>query len=563
MTSHENKRDHAIEMHGGTGLVDRAVNFLKSFTRREDRWANASTGLGTSRDKRMGTSWARAYNISANQDFLINFFIGNDLARKIVEIPAEEATREWAHISVQDDNGKQISTAVMQKLRDLGAQKAFADALALARLFGGSAILLGVDDGKGQDEPLDLETIEELKWIRVIDRWALTTFEWYEASDVDFDDEGKIGFPKTYKMTDGTKTVDIHESRLIRFDGVRTPDDRWRANGRWADSVFEGLFNTLRNTDSSFDGVGTLMQDASQGVYKIKNLANLYAADNEGLVNKRLEQLDLTRSVARAIAIDAEGEDFERMTSNFNGLSDILDRQMMRLSAGADIPVTRLFGRSAAGMNATGEGDEKNFQNKIRAMQVMDLDPRLRYLISIIFASSEGPTGGQEPQFWSTEWNSLNPPTEKEEAETRKVDAETDKIRIDTGVLSRGEVRESRYGGDDYGTEIILDESIDVDAMQAEKEERAAAAAEAAAQAQQDEDDRKQDAPNYQVRNDSADICSNCDHSNAGRCERWEFRADRGHGCDDFSKGDPSIQHTHAKRGPRLVKIKRLKGRNV
>jgi hypothetical protein len=46
----------------------------------------------------------------------------------------------------------------------------------------------------------------------------------------------------------------------------------------------------------------------------------------------------------------------------------------------ADIPVTRLLGTSAKGLNATGEGDNDNYDEMVSARQETDLRPNLERL---------------------------------------------------------------------------------------------------------------------------------------------------------------------------------------
>jgi hypothetical protein len=47
--------------------------------------------------------------------------------------------------------------------------------------------------------------------------------------------------------------------------------------------------------------------------------------------------------------------------------------------------------------------------------------------------------------------------TEKEQAEVRKIQADTDAIYIDTGVVAEDEITYSRFGGGEYSTDTILD----------------------------------------------------------------------------------------------------------
>jgi phage-related protein (TIGR01555 family) len=63
---------------------------------------------------------------------------------------------------------------------------------------------------------------------------------------------------------------------------------------------------------------------------------------------------------------------------------------MLDIAGAAEIPVTRLFGRSPAGMNATGESDLQNYYDMITERQESDLGPIIEKLIPIMCMSLYG-----------------------------------------------------------------------------------------------------------------------------------------------------------------------------
>lgn len=80
---------------------------------------------------------------------------------------------------------------------------------------------------------------------------------------------------------------------------------------------------------------------------------------------KRLDLLNLTKSATNTMILDAE-EKYEKASKNISGIPELLDRFMLALSAVSGVPVSLLFGRSAAGMNATGDND-KTLKNNLIA----------------------------------------------------------------------------------------------------------------------------------------------------------------------------------------------------
>jgi hypothetical protein len=74
----------------------------------------------------------------------------------------------------------------------------------------------------------------------------------------------------------------------------------------------------------------------------------------------------------------------------FAGLSDIYDKFCLDIAGAAEIPVTKLFGRSPAGMNATGESDMQNYDDKISQTQEADLAPTIDKLLPVLCMSEWG-----------------------------------------------------------------------------------------------------------------------------------------------------------------------------
>lgn len=540
-----------------------------------DGWENLLTGLGNAqRDKRVSSIFKGSNRITHQRELLEELYHGDDLVSTIIDLPAGEMTREWIDLMVQEDEDGDAETdtaaLIMQELDELGAQEAVATAIAWGRLYGGGLILLGVVDGQEPDQPLDFDRIESLDHLTVLDRFDVEVNTLY-ADPL----EDKFGLPETYRLiataetqgAQGTGEVVapfnqiVHETRTIRFDGGRTSRKKRRENRGWADSVLVRVFDIVRDFQGASNGIMHLLQDFSQAVFKIKDLANALKADKDALVLKRLMMLDMARSMVRAVPLDAEAEEFERQGAAVTGLADLYDRMMMRLSAATRIPVTLLFGRSPAGMNATGESDIRLFYDHIAAQQEVMLRPRIEYLLSVLLNAKQGPTGGTEPESWSFDFNPLYQESAKEQAETREWVAKADKIYIETGVVTPDEVANSRYGGDAYSPETQLD-----------MEQRAAV--EADAQRLRiigpPIGDGKDDAPHYRLQSDPnrrEQVCMRCNFADGTRCQRFDFSFDSGHTCDDWQERNELIQLDQRRRRrrrslKRAGTEKRRRGRN-
>ncbi len=74
----------------------------------------------------------------------------------------------------------------------------------------------------------------------------------------------------------------------------------------------------------------------------------------------------------------------------FGGLSEIYEAFMMDMAGAAEIPATKLFGRSPQGMNSTGEADLRNYYDMIAQMQERVLRPALEKLLPVMAISCWG-----------------------------------------------------------------------------------------------------------------------------------------------------------------------------
>lgn len=465
-----------------------------------DAWQNIVTGLGTAaKDKRLGGRIVAPAVAAAREQYEI-LFTSDDIAARVVELPAREMVREWITLTTEDDGGNDgqkkealeervnLTKEALNKLDTLKARSMLSEALVWSKVHGGSLMFLGVDDGSGDDltQPLNKESIRSFDFLNVFDRWDVNINTRYPFG------HEKVGQPETYMLNaqvtggqGGTSPI-VHETRFIRFDGTLTSKQRIRENGGWSDSVYVRLEAVLRDFGITWGGVANLLQDFAQAVFKMKGLKDAIASDNDDLVLTRIAIMDMCRGIGRAVPIDADDEDFQRMTTPVSGLADLLDRFAQRLAAAAEMPITLLMGQSPAGMNATGESDITNWFNQISNRQETQLRDPVELLIQLVWLSADGPTRGKEPDSWSFFFNPLWQLDRKEEAQTRKTNAEGDKMMIEMSVLSPEEVAQSRYGGDAYGDEITLDvkarqgdmlTQVDIDAaIEAAKAEATAAA---------------------------------------------------------------------------------------
>lgn len=421
----------------------------------QDNWQNVFTGLGTSRDKTVYGQFVSLAEVPETE--LTSLYHQNFVAKRIVALKPREMVRQGYVINIED--GADASSAIAKKQRELRASQRVCNAMIWGRLYGGAAVIIGADDGQTADQPLNEEAIKAINFLHVVDKRHLIAEDFFTDP---LNDEF-FGEPQTYRITPrrGATNMLVHRSRMLIFGGAHTSDEeRDRFNG-WDHSVIASIYNEIRQDADVWSSAQHLMSDASQAVFKIQGLMSMIAGGQKDVLQTRMQLVDMSRSVARALLLDADGgEEFTRQPSSFTDAQAMLDKFMMRLAAAAEIPVTILFGRSAAGMNATGDADFRWFYDTIRTAQENDLRPQLERLARLIMLAKDGPTGGREPEAWDLKFNPLWQMTEAEQAELEKKKAETDKLYIETDVLLPEEVALSRFRAEGWSGETQIDRDV-------------------------------------------------------------------------------------------------------
>lgn len=412
---------------------------------RQDGYMNAVIGHGL-KNKDPAANFVFDLGPILTDQMLSKLFISNSIARKIISLPADEAVKNW--ICIDDDP----ESKPMQILDAMGAESHFADALRWGRLYGGSVILMLANDGGTLEEPLRESNVKEVESIRVYDK---TQVFWNDAVLYEDPRNKQYGEPEYYEISPiGGMPFLVHQSRLLLLKGDPLPDYyRLRYQG-WGLPSLQGLWDELLNNGHSHSLAIKIMERMSQGVLKIEELASKLETDfGEAEVKKYLELIDMARSILNTIAIDSK-DDYDVKNLTLTGIPNILDSFGLAVSAASNIPFTLLFGRSPAGMNATGQSDLENYYNMVKQMQKRQLKPQLSRLIRLISGSKEANKLTFLP-LWL--------PSEKEQAETDKMKAEakdkeatTANTYVMMGALDPSEVRKKLAESEEYDIDLSL-----------------------------------------------------------------------------------------------------------
>ena len=388
-----------------------------------DGLENVVAGLGTERDKRSYSVWGDPRVLTRQE--LESMYRGSWLAKKIVNITADDMTREWLHVMFDDDS-EESQFAIEQAEKRFGIKKKINEALRWARLYGGSLIIIGTKD-KNLAKPLDVQNVKQgdLRYLHVVDRWRVSP-----AGALNRDLESpNFGMPDSYVIAEST--VQVHHSRVLRFNGQKLPYFAWLRNAMWDDSELQHVMDSLMNCDTTTQGIATMLFESNVDVVKSEGLSDVLARkDGEAVLTKRFQVAALLKSFNRMLLLDGS-ESYEKKQNSFANLDKVLQGFMVDVCGAADIPMTRLFGQSAAGMNATGDNDVRNYYDMVSAKQESELRPQLECLYEVLVRSELGAM----PDDFRFDFNPLWQVSATEQATIDKTNAERDQIYVQLGVV--------------------------------------------------------------------------------------------------------------------------------
>lgn len=292
------------------------------------------------------------------------------------------------------------------------------------RLYGGAAGLILIRGQEDLSKPLELDTIlpGTFAGLYIVDRWSGITPGMELVSDLADPD---FGLPKYYdiNMADGSTVVSVHYSRIIRFVGRELPYLEKMAEMYWGESEVEALYADVVKHDNVAANMAALTFRANVDSMEVENLDQLFSVAPTA-IQQRFWNMMQAQNVLKSnfgMQLVNKGDSVKNTQYTFTGLQEIYDSMCLDLSGASRIPVTKLFGRAPAGLNATGESDLQNYYDYVDTLRESKLRPILEKLLPIIAMS----VWGGVPEDMDIQFPPLWTPTAKEVAEIAKAKAET------------------------------------------------------------------------------------------------------------------------------------------
>lgn len=357
-----------------------------------DGYANRAAFLGEDSFLMSSGTYQRT-GLTSDTELLTVAYRENWLAKRIIDMPSEDMTRAWYSLSTslpEDD---------LHDLKQLEAKHSvkqeMTNAIRWARLYGGSLAVMVIRDEEDRlDQPLDMDTLlpDCFQGLLVLDRAQGIEPSLELVSDLDDPD---FGLPEYYTVDldlDDLRSVRIHHSRVLRFVGRELPHLEAVSENYWGASELEHIWEELQKRSATSANIAQLVFQANITTLKMGKFGEHMAFGSEQQkqsIMTAIEQENRMRTSFGLQLLSSE-DSMETHSYSFSGLSDIYEAFMMDMAGAAEIPATKLFGRSPQGLNATGEADLRNYYDMIAQMQERLLRPALEKLLPIMAISCWG-----------------------------------------------------------------------------------------------------------------------------------------------------------------------------
>lgn len=300
----------------------------------------------------------RWYLVSNMRQLLSELYVEHGLIQVLVDVPVDDGLRGGVEIQskqLEEEQIQQLQTS-LDRDDDLNT---IGQALKWNRLFGGAGVLIMTD----QDpmKPLDLNRItpDSPLEFRAVDMWELF---WDKQNSEGYDPEIQSTNFEYYNYY----AKQLHKSRVMRMKGLTAPSFiRPRLRG-WGFSIVEHLVRSINQYLKANDLTFEVLDEFKLDVYRLKNLSDtLLSPTGDEQVRKRVALMNYNKNYQNAVVMDSEDE-FDHKQLSFTGIAEVMTGIRMQIASDMRMPLTKVFGISAAGFNS-GEDDIEVYNSMVES----------------------------------------------------------------------------------------------------------------------------------------------------------------------------------------------------
>jgi len=361
-----------------------------------DDLKNLITSMNSGTDRLQSSSFYSEFYSYAELAAMYSSWLG----RRIVDLVPNEALKKGFTIKCPSWSEDKINS-LYKFLDKLDFTRKLLSCLKAQRWAGGSIMVAILNSEYGAFSSKIPDFLEEntLLSVQPFDAWqavpAMIEFENVLSKNYRLPKAYSIGTGTLFSTEKSGNTTPqgtlVDCSRVERFDGLEMPWYDRQRNMYWGQSVLASAYSAIRNSSLVDNSIATLLFRASVPVFKVHDLQTIVSdVESKKAFLDRVNVMNYGMSNNNMAIIDSEEtlESFE--PGAITNLDGVLERYYIIVSAATGIPVVKLVGESARGLNATGEGDLNNYYDMLEDYQKTTVLPSImsmmkRWIVPSLF----------------------------------------------------------------------------------------------------------------------------------------------------------------------------------
>lgn len=386
----------------------------------------------------------RWYLISNLRQLLSQVYVEHGIVQTMIDQPVDDAFRAGFEVKSAQLDGDDIEQLMIYCKRNRVIHNIMQGSK-WGRLYGGGAII--VLTNQNPQSPLSIKAIgpDTPLEFRSVDMWELYYDVQNTAGTLEVGHEMGANLSEHYDYY-GQR---VHHSRVFRIIGKEAPSFiKPRLRG-WGMSELERLVRSLNQYLKNQDVIFDLLDEAKVDVYRINGYNNaLLNQTGTNEIAKRVQFANRLKSYNNAITMDAKDE-YEQKQITFTGLAEVLLQIRQGIAADLKMPMTKLFGISAAGFNS-GEDDIENYNSMIEG----EIRQKVEWLVVDCLNVCCQKLFGFVPEDLMIQWNPLRMLNAKEEEEVKDSQFARVTSAFSLGLASGKEAKEALNKDSLLGVEV-------------------------------------------------------------------------------------------------------------
>lgn len=383
---------------------------------------------------------------------LLSSIAQDPLIRAGIETIADDMTRKFIDLTSQGEEDLSAKISELESdLQRFRVKSLFNRALSTTGYQGGC--LVYIDMGELDDEEkrvplyLDSSTFKQgsFKGFKIIE--PINVYPGvYNSSDPTADDYFN---PETWYILG----KEYHKSRFLYFAQNEVPLLLKPLYNFFGISLSQQVLEYVQNFTENRRSAQRLLNKFSLTIWKTDMSAFLSGGDCNSLT-QRVKYFNAQRNNDGTALIDKELEDMVQINTPLSGVTDIVSMSLDLAPVILGISKDKYFGDLPKGLNASSEGTNRIYYDKIQSLNEKICYDNVEKVIKILQLNRYGEIDDNISFQFAPLWEM----DERERAEINKIHADTAAVYVDRGCLSQEEIRGALAANPDSGYS-----NIDVD----------------------------------------------------------------------------------------------------